>query len=134
MWRSRRSPGLPALALSYESEDVKAALKPVVEAVSNLHRLMLGMIGGIDPIHNRLRAVDREITVEFHHRVARIDQIRSVHLNFVVVLSMGEWCSKAQGDEEESDREMSATHRSTRVTTSHKEDYQLHDEFDVANR
>jgi hypothetical protein len=29
---------------------------------------------------------------------------------------------------------MSATHRSIRVTTSHEEDYQLHDEFGVANR
>jgi hypothetical protein len=51
MWRSRRSRGLPALALSYESEDVKAALKPVVEAVSDLRRFMLGMIGPINRIH-----------------------------------------------------------------------------------
>jgi len=35
---------------------------------------------------------------------------------------------------EGNDREMSATHRSIRVTTSHEEDYQLHDEFGVANR
>jgi hypothetical protein len=29
-------------------------------------------------------------------------------------------CSQAQGDEQESDREMAATHRSIRVTTSHE--------------
>jgi hypothetical protein len=32
------------------------------------------------------------------------------------------------------DREMSATHHPIRATTSHEEDYQLHNEFDVANR
>jgi hypothetical protein len=49
-------------------------------------------------------------------------------------LSMGESCSQAQGSEQEGGREMSATHCSIRVTTPHEEDYQLHDEFDVANR
>ena len=40
-----------ALALSYESEDAKAALKPAVEAVSDLRHFMLGMIGPTNRIH-----------------------------------------------------------------------------------
>jgi hypothetical protein len=49
---------LPALALSYGSEDVKAALEPVIKAMDDLDRLMLGVVGGINTIYGRLRAVD----------------------------------------------------------------------------
>jgi hypothetical protein len=58
----------------------------------------------------------------------------STYLDFVVVLSTGEGCSQEQADEYECDREISETHRPIRVTTSHEEDYQLHNEFGVANR
>src|SRR5690242_16973790 len=90
---------LPALAFRDGSKNVKAALKPVIEAVGDLHRLMRGMIGGIESIHSCLRAVEREIAVEFNHSTAGIYQIRSVHLNFIVVLSMRESRSQAQDEE-----------------------------------
>jgi|HubBroStandDraft_4_1064222.scaffolds.fasta_scaffold04094_5 hypothetical protein len=123
---------LPALTFSYGSEDVKATFKPVIEAVSDLHRFMLGVIGWVNTINDCFRTVDREIAVELNHRVSGIDQIRSVHLDFVVVLSTGESCSQDQGEEQKRDREMSATHRLSGVTTAPEEDYQLHNELGVA--
>ena len=39
---------LPALALGYGSEDVNAALEPVIEAVGDLDGLVLGVIGGVN--------------------------------------------------------------------------------------
>jgi hypothetical protein len=124
---------LPVLALSNGSEDVKATLKPVIEAVSDLHRFMLGMIGGVNPIHYCLRTSDREIAMEFNHGVSGIDEIRSVHLDFVVVLSTDESCNQDQGEEQKRDREVSATHHPIEGTTAHEEDYQLHNELGVAN-
>jgi hypothetical protein len=125
---------LPALALSYGSKDVKATLKPIIEAMSDLYRFMLGMIGRVNPIHDCLRTVDCEIAMEFEHRVTGIDQIGSVHLDFVVVLSTGEPCSQDQGEEQKRDREMSATHHPPGATTVHEKDYQLQNEFGVASR
>src|ERR1700735_2970586 len=52
------------LALSYESEDVKAALKPVVEAVSDLRRFMLGMIGPTNRIHVVLFVRKESVTMK----------------------------------------------------------------------
>jgi hypothetical protein len=65
----------------------------------------------------------KEVAVEFDYRVSRIDQVRSVDLDLVVVLSAGESCSCSQGQDEEkkSDRDMSGTHRSIKATTSHEE-------------
>ena len=85
---------LPALAAGYGSEDVKAALEPVIKAVCDLDGLVFGVIGGINTIHDRLRAVDREVAMEFDHGVSGIDQVRSVHLDFVVILSQRERCSQ----------------------------------------
>jgi hypothetical protein len=45
---------LPALSLGYGSEDVKAALEPVIEAVGDLDGLVLGVIGGVNTIHDHL--------------------------------------------------------------------------------
>jgi len=45
---------LPALALGDRSEDIKAALEPVIETVRNLDGFMLSMINGINTIRDRL--------------------------------------------------------------------------------
>jgi len=92
---------LPALSVSYGSEDVKTRLEPVVEAMSDLHSFMLGVTSGIKAIHNCLRAVDREIAMEFEHGMTLIDQIRSIHLNFIVILGTGESCSEDQDEEKQ---------------------------------
>jgi hypothetical protein len=123
---------LPALALSYGSEDVKAAFEPVIEAMGDLDRLMLRVVGGINTIYGRLRTIDCEVAMEFNHSVSGIDQVGTVHLDFVVVLSTTEGCSK--DEDYKCDPELSVTHRMIGVTTSHEEDYQLQNEFGVANK
>jgi hypothetical protein len=80
---------LPALALGCGSEDIKSALEPIVESVGNFDGLMLGVIGGIYTIYDRLRAIDREVAMEFNHGVSGIDQVGSVRLDFVIVSSAG---------------------------------------------
>jgi hypothetical protein len=60
---------LPPLPLGYGSEDVKAALELVIEAVCDLDGLVFSVIGGIDAIYDRLRAVDGEVAMEFNHGV-----------------------------------------------------------------
>jgi hypothetical protein len=138
---------LPALALSDGSEDVKAALEPVIKAVCDLDGLMFGVIGGINTIHDRLRAIDREVAMEFDHGVSGIDQVGSVHLNFIVILSLGGTCS--QNNRQQDKREPRSVHKiipyrwhakfvthrwPNRLTTSHEEDYQLDNEFIVAKK
>jgi hypothetical protein len=55
---------------------------------------VLGVIGGVNTVDGRLRPVDREVAMEFHHGVPGIDQVRPVHLDFVIVLSAAKRCSK----------------------------------------
>ncbi len=114
------------------SEDVKTALEPVVEAVRDLDRLMLGVIGGVNTVDDCLRSVDGEVAVEFHHRVPGIDQVGPVHLDFVIVLSPAERCRK--NEEQKYDRESSVAHRPILFTRIQEEDYQPQDEFIVANK
>lgn len=52
---------LPALALGYGGENVKPTLEPVIEAVCDLDSLGLSVVGGIDTVDDRLRAIDREM-------------------------------------------------------------------------
>jgi hypothetical protein len=85
---------LPALAIGYGSKDVKTALEPIVEAVGNLDGLVLGVIRGVNTVDDCLRSIDREVAMEFHHSVSGIDQVRPVHLDFVIVLSAAKRCSK----------------------------------------
>ena len=95
---------------------------------------MLGMMAGLNPIHLCLRTIDREMLRSSDHRVSRIDQIRSVHLDLAVVLSADESCSQDQREGRKREREISVTHHQIGVTTTHGEDYQLQNEFGVANR
>jgi hypothetical protein len=85
---------LPALALGYGSEDVKAALEPVIEAVRDLYGFVLRVISGVNTVDDCLRSIDREVAMKFHHSVSGIDQVRPVHLDFVIVLSTAECRSK----------------------------------------
>jgi hypothetical protein len=77
------------LTLSDRSKEIKAAFEPIIEAMRDLNGLMLGVIGGINAVYDGLRAVDREVAVEFNHGVTGIDQVGAVHLDFVVILSEG---------------------------------------------
>src|SRR5208282_813190 len=101
---------LPALTLGYGSENVKAALEPVGEAVGDLDGLMLGVIGGINTIDDRLRAVDRKVAVKLNHGVSGIDEVGPVHLDFVVVLSP--CVGRSQDEGQICDREKAAAHKS----------------------
>ena len=76
--------------LAWTSEDVKAALEPVNEAVGDLDGLVLGVNSGVNTVDDCLRSIDREVAMEFHHSVSRIDQVGPVHLDFVIVLSAAE--------------------------------------------
>ncbi len=78
-----------ALAVFRRGENVKAGLEPIGEAMRDLNRFMQLVIGGIQPVLNRLRTFEREIAVQFDHGVARFNQIGAVDLNFVVVLRVG---------------------------------------------
>jgi len=90
---------LPALSRGYGGEDVKAALEPVIEAVGDLDGLVLGVIGGVNTVDDCLRSVDREVAMEFHHGVPGINQVGPVDLDFVVVLSAAERCSKDKDED-----------------------------------
>jgi hypothetical protein len=83
---------LPVLALTDGGKNVKAAFEPVVEAVGDLDRLMRGVICGINTIIDPLRAVNREVAMQFDHGMSRFDQFGSVYLNFVVLLCADERC------------------------------------------
>jgi hypothetical protein len=90
---------LPALALGYRSKNVEAALEPVIKAMSDLHGFMLSVISGVNPLQDCLRTIDCEVAMELNHGMRRIDKIRSVHLDFVVVLSAGERRSQDQDED-----------------------------------
>jgi hypothetical protein len=123
---------LPALAFGDGSENIEAALEPVIEAVRDLDRLMLGMIGGVEAVHGGLRAVNGEVAVEFKHGVSGIDQVGSVHLDFIVVLSASE--RDSDDEDQERGRKTLVKHWPISVTKSHEKDYQLENEFWVTNR
>jgi len=77
---------LKALAAALGSKDVEAYFEPVRETVGDLDGFVLGMISGVEAVDDSLGAVDGEITVKLNHGVAGINQIGTVHLNFIVVL------------------------------------------------
>ena len=60
---------LPTLSLGYGSEDIKATLEPIVEAVGDLDGFVLGVIGGVNAVDDCLRPVDCEVAMEFNHGV-----------------------------------------------------------------
>jgi hypothetical protein len=135
---------LPALALGYGSENIKAALEPIIEAVRDFDGLTLGVIGGIKAIYDRLRTIDRKVAVELNHGVCRIDQVRSIHLDLIVALSTSEWWSEDNSQQYEHEKRTvhkagvqenpgchtgSVTHGPNILTTPHEEDYQLYSEL-----
>ena len=63
---------------------------PVIEAVGDLDGFVLGVISGVNAVDDCLRSIDREVAMEFHHSVSGIDQIRPLHLDFIIVLSAAE--------------------------------------------
>lgn len=78
---------LPALALCYRSKNIESALEVVRKSVSNLHRFMFGMIRRKNPVNDRFRAVNREVTMQLDHGVPWVNQLIPVHLDFVIILS-----------------------------------------------
>ncbi len=80
---------LPSLAGIHRSKDIKSHFEPVVEAVRDLDGFMFGVIGRVYAICDLFAAVNGEIAVQLHHRVARFNRLRAVHLNFVIVLCAG---------------------------------------------
>jgi hypothetical protein len=85
---------LPALAFGNRSENIEAALEPVIEAVGDFDSLVFGVISRVNTIDDCLRSVNCEVAMELNHSVSGIDQVGPVHLNFVIVLSAAESCSK----------------------------------------
>ncbi len=77
---------IPALAVVRGSKYVEAGFEPIVEAVGDFDRFMKLMIGRISSVGCGLRTLKREITVELHHRVARLHGFVRVDLNLVVAL------------------------------------------------
>jgi hypothetical protein len=70
--------------------------------------------------------------VEFKHGVSGIDQVGSVHLDFIVVLSASE--RDRDDEDQERGRKTLVKHWPISVTKSHEKDYQLENEFWVTNR
>src|ERR1700690_1221461 len=77
---------LPSLAGVHRGKNVEAAFEIIGEAVGDFNRFVLGMISGIEPVEHELRAIDREVAMQFNHGVTRLDQVGAVHLNFIVIL------------------------------------------------
>jgi hypothetical protein len=78
---------------------------------------MLGVIGGINTIDDRLRAVDREVAVELNHGVSGIDEVGPVYLDFVVVLSPCVGGSQDEG--QKCDREKATAHKTAADNLPH---------------
>ena len=114
--------------------------------MGNLDSFVFSVIGGINTIYDRLRAVDCEVAVEFNHRVPWVDQVGPVHLDFIVVLSTGEGCREDNRQQDQPEKRSApkiVPHRChakfgaywpVKLATFHEEDYQLHHEFSVANK
>src|ERR1019366_3954355 len=78
-----------SLAGALRCENIKSNFKPGIKTVSNFDGLVQRVIGGEKSVLHGLRALKRKIAVQFHHGVMRLDSIRAINLNFVIVLRRG---------------------------------------------
>ena len=79
----------PLVALAVRTgagEDVKTSFEPIVPALRDFHRLVLLVIGRVAAIRGGCGTLGGEVTVQFHHRVARSHRIRAVDLHLIVAL------------------------------------------------
>jgi hypothetical protein len=86
-WTNVVADPLNALAATLGSKNVKTNFEPVCETMGDLDGFVFSMVCGIEAVDDSFGAVDGEITVELNHGVAGINQIGTVDLNFVIVLS-----------------------------------------------
>ncbi len=83
---------LHPLTAACAGKDVETHLRPVRNSLRDLDGFVLGVVGGIEPVRRvfrsrqRLRAIRGEITVQLQHRRLRRNRVRSIDLNFVIIL------------------------------------------------
>ena len=91
---------LPAVAAVHAGEDVEAGFEPLVPTLRHLQGFVEGMLGGDAAVDDGLRSAEGEVAVQFHHQLLRRDRLRTVYLNFVVVLRPQ--CGSSEENKEES--------------------------------
>ena len=77
---------IPSQAILCGSENVKAGFEPIRKTVSDFDRFVQLMICGIHAVDRGLETLKSEIAVQFDHGVAGIDKVRTIYLDFVIVL------------------------------------------------
>src|SRR5580704_3681683 len=80
---------IPSLTGACRGENIKSRFEPIGPAVGDFDGFVQSVVGREEAIYHLLRAVNREIAVQFHHGVAGLDGIVAVDLNFVVILCGG---------------------------------------------
>ena len=78
---------VPAISRAGTGKDIKAGLKPIIEAVRDLDGFVLGVVGWQHAILDGLAAVNCEVAMQLDHGVTGLDLVVGVDLDFVVVLS-----------------------------------------------
>src|SRR5208283_4280332 len=76
----------PALTVRHRREDVEASLEPGCEALRDLDCFVQLVFGGEHTLFGRLRSLENEVAVQFHHGSFRRNRLRAINLDFVVVL------------------------------------------------
>jgi hypothetical protein len=77
---------LPSAIRLDAGEKIKPDLRPVVDPLRDLHRLVFRMLGWQHAVDHHLAAFNGEVGMELDHRGMRSLRFRRVDLNFVVVL------------------------------------------------
>src|ERR1035438_8564215 len=83
-----RAHPLPTAIGLYAGELIEPRLEPLVPPMGDFQRLMEGVIGGQHAIHHTLRSAGREVTVQLHHGHTPGNQVRAIHLHFIVALAI----------------------------------------------
>src|SRR5579862_6813956 len=92
-WTDMIANPLHTLAAARAGEDVEADFRPAIDALGDLRGLMEGVIGWIHPVFRVHRSRERpgsvygEIAVQLEHGCLRRDGVRTVNLDFVIILA-----------------------------------------------
>src|SRR5260370_11690918 len=77
---------LDPISIALVGKDVKAGFKPIREAMGNLNRFVLGVVGGKNSILSGLAAVNGEIAMQLDHGAVRRDRVVTIDLDLVILL------------------------------------------------
>ena len=81
-----RADEIQAAAVARAGKKIEAGFEPVVEAVGDLDRLVPRVIGRNRTVVSLFRSPRCKVIVQFNHRNTARNGLRSVNLDFIVVL------------------------------------------------